>query len=876
MFPRRAALARREAAEQEDVHSNIAPSFFSKSPTAETAEPFPKVHRLESLLPLSAQLAKRQAGCLQKEEFVETSETPAAPSTRGYPVEEVEHEPAQLEEKKEPEETKEPSETPAAPSTRGSAVEEVEHKPAQLEEKKKPEETCIALKEIEESSGRNVATEAPMSKAAKRAARRPKAVASRRRIRMNQPVKWNVTRVLITSQATRLLVINFFKGPSEGKKGLAQLLLRWMKEGDDDIEDTRLLVLPPKTTVLEVPESNSVPAIKEKDMDIQGGYSAPQAQTKEALSMDQRVDRLLGRCEKENLEVSASEAMEVLQQEEGHVGKSMIRLRREKNGENRRFPFRVPVNSRQNLGSATMTIVLRSKLTDVKLVQPSLPELPEEALVQNALPKATNNGGNILEKSETGSLPLGAMSRGSTPNPIELSQQFQRLLKALAQQHVNELADMRHHNDGDPAGSGIDSGTLRSFDLHRSGQHGGRRSQQQEQSFGGGTEDELGDLPFKRVVSPASVTSLASSRVMPSPKFMDAAMMNHKSSLRSVDVQRVLESMEELDKTSDVNSSSSQDQANSSRWQRFFQSRFFEASIMSILFANVFWMALHLQVYGTSINGEPGAIWNTAFLIGDLFFDIVFVAEVTFRVCVFGRSFFRAWINLIDLLVGIACVAEILLLTTDVGDFGFDISVLRLLRVIKVLKSLRMLNVSNTLAPLHLLIKCLEACVGMLFWSFFLMSFVQCMAGIIVSELCSGFILDPANDPAARAEVYEYYGTFTRTILSMFEVMFANWGPACRVLVQNVSEWFSLFFLFYRCVMGFAVLNVVGAVFVQQALRTASSDDELAFRQKERDIQAYNRKVKKLFQSIDGSGDGITSVWTNSPSWFSLQNSSFG
>lgn len=281
---------------------------------------------------------------------------------------------------------------------------------------------------------------------------------------------------------------------------------------------------------------------------------------------------------------------------------------------------------------------------------------------------------------------------------------------------------------------------------------------------------------------------------------------------------------------------------------------------MSVLFANVFWMALHLQVYGTSINGEPGEIWNTAFLIGDLFFDVVFVAEVTFRVCVFGFSFFRAWINLIDLLVGIACVAEIVLLTTDLGDFGFDVSVLRLLRVIKVLKSLRMLNVSNTLAPLHLLIKCLEACVGMLFWSFFLMSFVQCMAGIIVSELCSGFILDPANDPAARAEVYEYYGTFTRTILSMFEVMFANWGPACRVLVQNVSEWFSLFFLFYRCVMGFAVLNVVGAVFVQQALRTASSDDELAFRQKERDTQAYNRKVKKLFQSIDGSGDGNISL----------------
>lgn len=139
------------------------------------------------------------------------------------------------------------------------------------------------------------------------------------------------------------------------------------------------------------------------------------------------------------------------------------------------------------------------------------------------------------------------------------------------------------------------------------------------------------------------------------------------------------------------------------------------------------------------------------------------------------------------------------------------------------------------------------------------MSFVQCVAGIVVSELCYSFLRD-SDDPEARAVVYQYYGTFTRTILTMFEIMFANWGPACRVLVENVSEWFSVFFLVYRCVMGFAVLNVVGAVFVQQALKTAASDEDLAFRQKERDIASYNRKVKKLFCSIDGSGDGNISL----------------
>eukprot|EP00438_Fugacium_kawagutii_P035692 Skav234651 [mRNA] locus=scaffold1131:15007:17724:- [translate_table: standard] len=82
-------------------------------------------------------------------------------------------------------------------------------------------------------------------------------------------------------------------------------------------------------------------------------------------------------------------------------------------------------------------------------------------------------------------------------------------------------------------------------------------------------------------------------------------------------------------------------------------------------------------------------------------------------------------------------------------------------------------------------------------------------------------------------------------------ILFANWGPPCRVLVEHVNEWFSLFFLLYRCVVGFALLNVVNAVFVQQTMKTASSDEELAFKQKERDIALYTRKVRKLFQSMD-------------------------
>lgn len=92
------------------------------------------------------------------------------------------------------------------------------------------------------------------------------------------------------------------------------------------------------------------------------------------------------------------------------------------------------------------------------------------------------------------------------------------------------------------------------------------------------------------------------------------------------------------------------------------------------------------------------------------------------------------------------------------------------------------------------------------------------------------------------------------------EIMFANWAPPCRVVVENVSEWFAVFFLIYRCVLGFAILNVMNAVFVQQTMRTAVMDEDLAFKQRQKEIDQYTKKVKTLFQGLDSSGDGAINL----------------
>jgi len=302
------------------------------------------------------------------------------------------------------------------------------------------------------------------------------------------------------------------------------------------------------------------------------------------------------------------------------------------------------------------------------------------------------------------------------------------------------------------------------------------------------------------------------------------------------------------------------------RWQRRLLSWKYEMLIALTLAANVLWMAFELQVsggrtgydvqvYAQQISEENWQSWQTAFLIGNMVFTFFFFFDVVLRVSILRWIFWKAWMNYVDLAVAMLTILEAFAFFS-VSGLPVDPILLRIIRMGKLARATRLVTLNSVLSSLELLIKYLAASTHMLFWSFCLLTFIQCIAGILASTLCIEFVNNKDNDEAVRKEVWLYYGTFTRTVLTMFEILFANWGPPCRVLVENISEWFCVFFLIYRCVLGFAVLNVVNAVFVQQTIKTASSDEELAFKQKERDIAMYTRKVKNLFNTLDTSGDG--------------------
>ncbi|CAE7219480.1 cal-1 [Symbiodinium necroappetens] len=131
---------------------------------------------------------------------------------------------------------------------------------------------------------------------------------------------------------------------------------------------------------------------------------------------------------------------------------------------------------------------------------------------------------------------------------------------------------------------------------------------------------------------------------------------------------------------------------------------------------------------------------------------------------------------------------------------------------------------------------------------------------MVMSQVLWPYMKDESADLDERREVFRYYGTFTGTFLTMFEVLLANWAPPARILVDYVSDWFVYVFVVYRCVVGFAVLNVVSAVFIQQTMKVAQADQELILKQRLRSEQAYAAKMSAAAQSCDRRADQIVTA----------------
>merc|ERR1712137_1395345 len=112
--------------------------------------------------------------------------------------------------------------------------------------------------------------------------------------------------------------------------------------------------------------------------------------------------------------------------------------------------------------------------------------------------------------------------------------------------------------------------------------------------------------------------------------------------------------------------------------------------------------------------------------------------------------------------------------------------VLRLFRLVRVLHLFQ--HWVGIIAPLRLILKSIQSSVIVLLWSMMLIWLTIFVFSTIMVTRLAPFIQDAGVDITLRQNVFEKFGTFTRTFVTMFEVTLANWGPPCFLLMDNIDE----------------------------------------------------------------------------------------
>jgi len=293
-------------------------------------------------------------------------------------------------------------------------------------------------------------------------------------------------------------------------------------------------------------------------------------------------------------------------------------------------------------------------------------------------------------------------------------------------------------------------------------------------------------------------------------------------------------------------------------------STWFDAAFSILILLNAAVMAMEAQYRGIDLGviaGFPGSersaedAWPGAERVFDVLgwiFGLMFLMEVVMKVIALKVKFVKSIWNLFD-----TVVVLLWLLEEVIRHINFDATIIRLGRMARLARLTRMVRTIQAFDSLQVLVGSIQASASALFWSSCLLLLIQMMVGLFLHNLLMDFMSNAHADPDMRIEVYNYFGSFSRSMISMFELTLANWPQICWTLVNGVSEWYGFIVVAYKLVVGFAVYVVVTGVFLHETFKVASSDDELMLVQKQRATNNHVKKMERLFKEADTSCDGL-------------------
>lgn len=308
------------------------------------------------------------------------------------------------------------------------------------------------------------------------------------------------------------------------------------------------------------------------------------------------------------------------------------------------------------------------------------------------------------------------------------------------------------------------------------------------------------------------------------------------------------------------------------RIREFFCGPYFDMIMGGIILLNMVLLFAELQIKGsTKIKydldlADDAGYWSQAediFVASEYGLTICYLAELTIRLLFVGYHHFADPINVLDALIVIVGAVQVFVIDpwmSDDGAGGPNISFGRIVKLFRMLRIVKMFKFMNNFSELRILLKTLAVSVWSLVWSMMLVNVIVLASGLLMFQLVVDVMEDESRDMDMRQWMYNNFGTAAKASYTMFECTFSGgWVPTARYMVQEVSAMFAFYWMFYIILVNFAVMKVVGALFLKQTMQVASRDAEHTMIEKMKNQENYARQLHEIFTKADSSGDGVIS-----------------
>ncbi|CAK0831028.1 unnamed protein product [Prorocentrum cordatum] len=202
---------------------------------------------------------------------------------------------------------------------------------------------------------------------------------------------------------------------------------------------------------------------------------------------------------------------------------------------------------------------------------------------------------------------------------------------------------------------------------------------------------------------------------------------------------------------------------------------------------------------------------------------------------------------------------------TDVGiileefvPVPVNVQVLRLLRLTKVFRLLRLLKRAEQMEAIMIMAAALRRCVDSASWAIIILFGCLSVFALLITSIVRDRYLseDSSLNHDQQVQAFKYFGSYARSMLSMFELALANWTPISRFLTENVHEWWMIFLVLYKLTIGFAMIGILNSVFMQETFQATELDNDIMVAKKRRADAAHRKKMMDLFDLADRDHDG--------------------